>query len=739
MRPAYERERGETGDTKQGEYDDLTKVASMQLDYLETTTNAAQPREHPATSLSELSSPENPLIAVRKELLERFPNFKEVTHVGDGGTGTVVRITTEDGKELSGKLVSIIDYGSRSASNSTLREAVVLKNLSHPALCEFYGDIALLGGTVHVVLSEFAPGKTLKAHLEEVGEMSPSEVTALMKKVLSALDYLHNADVKSKLGASVIHRDIKPENIIIGTDGDIKIIDFGGSHISGSQTYVSATTNMMGTLGYSPKEVLVGGGVPSSDLYSLGVTALECLGVVHHDTIQMRGIYQDKTYKIPISGKDPEKLIKLLQRMIEHKESDRFQSAREVLEALEQSEILEKPRDSMLALMKRSVRPLLDAMHGSFLSASEKVDQFRKTLLGYLAIESIPILDDAPKAGRETFLSHIQSVMRGWGHGIACHRAYQNGINKHGMTPEGAKIYARLKTLAAMNGVDTMVIKSETSSATFEIYNEAGVTITAKRTDFIDYYYRQRKPIPQIKLAIGIADSQISHEVKLPAINRWHSDDHNGHFLEKLLYAPMVGMEHLIKYLWSNDSHFVGLANRLAGMVADTQANPEQRLMRSEMLPERGALPMKLAKEYSADDVNCFVNEFLQTQSNEHYLSFEKLVHPLRLFQQVSASSDSSNLKAFSQLQIDNLTNLQKVFNNCMATREYHYGDYVRFDHMLPEYSNHLLDLNAAIKSVYDSFRQRLSQAEDPIEVAALNEVLHAFLSLARPRSAEEK
>lgn len=74
-------------------------------------------------------------------------------------------------------------------------------------------------GTAYIVM-EYVQGKTLKAHLKELGRpMTPQEVLDLMEPVLTALHKVH--------GSHMIHRDISPDNIMICEDGGIKLIDFG--------------------------------------------------------------------------------------------------------------------------------------------------------------------------------------------------------------------------------------------------------------------------------------------------------------------------------------------------------------------------------------------------------------------------------------------------------------------------------------------------------------------------------
>lgn len=82
-----------------------------------------------------------------------------------------------------------------------------------------------------------------------------------MKKLLRAINHCH--------ASGVVHRDIKPENIMIGKDGELKLIDFGLSRrVAGVN---SKMTTIAGTPYYMAPEVLDGEYNSQCDIWSLGV------------------------------------------------------------------------------------------------------------------------------------------------------------------------------------------------------------------------------------------------------------------------------------------------------------------------------------------------------------------------------------------------------------------------------------------------------------------------------------
>jgi calcium-dependent protein kinase len=88
-----------------------------------------------------------------------------------------------------------------------------------------------------------------------------SEAAQIMKKLIRAVNHCH--------ASGVVHRDIKPENIMIGRDGEIKLIDFGLSRRVADK--YSTMSTIAGTPFYMAPEVLDGEYDSSCDIWSLGV------------------------------------------------------------------------------------------------------------------------------------------------------------------------------------------------------------------------------------------------------------------------------------------------------------------------------------------------------------------------------------------------------------------------------------------------------------------------------------
>jgi serine/threonine protein kinase len=145
------------------------------------------------------------------------------------------------------------------------REAKVVATLRHPNIVQVYDFDADHG--VYYMVMEFINGETLKARLQTLetkGEWVPLDDAArIVLAVGSALKYAHER--------GMVHRDVKPANVMITTDGQVILTDFGIAKIV-SASHLTASGALMGTPSYmAPEQGLGQPGDERSDIYSLGV------------------------------------------------------------------------------------------------------------------------------------------------------------------------------------------------------------------------------------------------------------------------------------------------------------------------------------------------------------------------------------------------------------------------------------------------------------------------------------
>jgi len=211
------------------------------------------------------------------------------------------------------------------------REAAILYQIEHPQVPKFRErfeqDQRLF------LVEDYVAGQTYQTLLAErqaVGQtFTEAEVLQLIKLLLPVLEHIHSR--------GIIHRDISPENIIL-RDSDAKpvLIDFGvvkelATRLRSPERAMPETT--VGKLGYSPSEQMqTGGAYPSSDLYALAVTAIVLLtGKEPRDLFDENQL----TWNWQRWATVNQRFAIVLNRMLNHIPSDRYQSAASVSVALQ--------------------------------------------------------------------------------------------------------------------------------------------------------------------------------------------------------------------------------------------------------------------------------------------------------------------------------------------------------------------------------------------------------------------
>ncbi|MGA7935356.1 MAG: CHASE2 domain-containing protein [Kovacikia sp.] len=180
------------------------------------------------------------------------------------------------------------------------------------------------------LVQEYIDGQPLSAELSKIQRLNEPEVIALLRDVLEVLEFVHQNQV--------IHRDIKPGNLIRRQrDGKFVLIDFGA--VKEIQTQIMAEpgqTNLtvgIGTHGYGPSEQLMGKPRYNSDLYALGITAIEALTGLQPYQLPTHPNTDEVLWQKQINVSP--KLKTILSKMTRYHFNQRYQSARDVLEALQ--------------------------------------------------------------------------------------------------------------------------------------------------------------------------------------------------------------------------------------------------------------------------------------------------------------------------------------------------------------------------------------------------------------------
>ena len=203
---------------------------------------------------------------------ERIGKYPIINEVGHGSTGTV--FMSHDpyyGRDVAIKVYNIEaggdDERARVARKMFLSEAHMVGMLHHPNILPIY-DAGEENGHCYIVTEHVHGARTLSAYCRPDNLLRLDDVVELMFKCAKALHYAHSR--------GVIHRDIKPSNIMLTTDSDVRIIDFGIALVADSE--ISRIEGIAGSPSYmSPEQVQSLELSNRSDLYSLGAVMYELL------------------------------------------------------------------------------------------------------------------------------------------------------------------------------------------------------------------------------------------------------------------------------------------------------------------------------------------------------------------------------------------------------------------------------------------------------------------------------
>ncbi|MEH2284638.1 MAG: protein kinase [Nostoc sp.] len=211
------------------------------------------------------------------------------------------------------------------------REAAILEQLGGatkqiPTLYAYFQ----LNSQFYLV-QEWIEGDTLTKKVHEQGSLSESAVKEILVSLLSVTEYVHNQ--------RIIHRDIKPDNIILRhRDRKPVLIDFGAIR-EAMATVVNSQGNptssiVIGTPGYMPSEQAAGRPIYSSDLYSLGITAIYLLTGKQPQELETdpcTGEIVWHKHALSVS----QTMVAVIDRAIAYHPRDRFPTAKQMLEALQ--------------------------------------------------------------------------------------------------------------------------------------------------------------------------------------------------------------------------------------------------------------------------------------------------------------------------------------------------------------------------------------------------------------------
>jgi eukaryotic-like serine/threonine-protein kinase len=269
----------------------------------------------------------------------RLGPYEIIGPLGAGGMGEVFRARdTRLGRDVALKVLPASLTTDPDRLRRFEQEARATAALNDPNILVVY-DVGTDAGVPYVV-SELLEGQTLRQIFER-GAVSTRKAVDYGIQVASGLAAAHDK--------GIVHRDLKPENLLVTKDGRVKILDFGLAKLietwsSDSSRATIAQTDpgmVVGTAGYMSPEQLRGAPVDSrSDVFSLGAVLYELFtgvrafeGKTAVDTLS--AILKEDPAEFPPSLHASPAVERIVRRCLEKNVDERFQSARDVMFALD--------------------------------------------------------------------------------------------------------------------------------------------------------------------------------------------------------------------------------------------------------------------------------------------------------------------------------------------------------------------------------------------------------------------
>lgn len=254
-------------------------------------------------------------------------DYRILDCLGAGGMGEVYRAVDRRTNKLVALKVILADKSDRSFVARFMNEARILATVRHRNIVGFVEFLQHEGNPCLVM--EYVEGKMLAELIDSRGRFPSDEALGVVEALGEAVAHLH--------GLGIIHRDLKPANVLIASDGQVKLLDFGIAK-GGITPKLTATGGAIGTFQYLPPERINGAEADArTDVWALGVILYE---MVTGSSPFQAGSFGELCQKIgkaaytrpsAIDVSVPNEVEQIITRCLRKQPRDRYQTAGEFL------------------------------------------------------------------------------------------------------------------------------------------------------------------------------------------------------------------------------------------------------------------------------------------------------------------------------------------------------------------------------------------------------------------------
>lgn len=273
--------------------------------------------------------PEDTALVTQDTLWPNIPGYPVLEKIGEGGMSRVYLARSEAHDDLAAvKVLDISKVHDPTLLERFILEYKLLRSINHPRVVAIYAH--KLTDTQAYIVTEYFPGGDLEKKME--AGLTPNEAIHYLRQIGEALEVVH--------AAGIIHRDLKPANLMLRSNGDLVLVDFGVAKELDTDSELTRIGQVFGTPAYiSPERAMGAPFDERSDIYSAGAIFYEML-------------VGDKLY----SGRDPRDIFyqhiradipqlpdrftiyqPLLGRLLAKRPKDRCQTASELIYILDEN------------------------------------------------------------------------------------------------------------------------------------------------------------------------------------------------------------------------------------------------------------------------------------------------------------------------------------------------------------------------------------------------------------------